>query len=295
MVRILSTSGRLSGIERRKSRLARRDRLDDGRAPSARRPRRPRPSARSTTRLDAQGAAARDDRRELGFGVGAETIDARPPPARRICCTFSMWRARLAMPRVTAAASSSAEIAARHAAVHFECAHGGDDHARHRGGARLAALDVEEFLGAQVGAEPGLGHDVIGELQRKPSSPSPSCSHARCWRTGRHGRRPGLSSSVCTRLGLQRVPQQRRHRAVAPSGLARGDRACRRASSPRRCWPSRSCRSSVRSRARQKIAITSEATVMSKPSSRGEPLATPPSAMTICAARDRSCRGSAAR
>ena len=34
-------------------------------------------------------------------------------------------------------------------------------------------------------------------------------------------------------------------------------------------------------RARQKIAITSEATVMSKPSSRGKPLATPPSEETI--------------
>ena len=44
--------------------------------------------------------------------------------------------------------------------------------------------------------------------------------------------------------------------------------------------PSRSFRSS-RSLARQKIAITSEATVMSKPASRGKPLATPPSEQTI--------------
>src|ERR687898_925752 len=43
--------------------------------------------------------------------------------------------------------------------------------------------------------------------------------------------------------------------------------------------PSRSFRSS-RSLARQKIAITSDATVMSKPSSRGNPLATPPSEET---------------
>src|ERR1700731_4484658 len=42
----------------------------------------------------------------------------------------------------------------------------------------------------------------------------------------------------------------------------------------------RSFRSS-RFLARQKIAITSEATVMSKPSSRGKPLATPPSEDTI--------------
>ena len=44
--------------------------------------------------------------------------------------------------------------------------------------------------------------------------------------------------------------------------------------------PRRFLRSS-RSLARQKIAITSEATVMSKPSSRGKPLATPPSEQTI--------------
>ena len=46
--------------------------------------------------------------------------------------------------------------------------------------------------------------------------------------------------------------------------------------SPTTILPSRA-RSSSRLRERQKIAITSEATVMSKPSSRGKPLATPPS------------------
>ena len=44
--------------------------------------------------------------------------------------------------------------------------------------------------------------------------------------------------------------------------------------------PSLSCRSS-RSRARQKIAMTSEATVMSNPSSRGAPLETPPRPLTM--------------
>ena len=44
--------------------------------------------------------------------------------------------------------------------------------------------------------------------------------------------------------------------------------------------PMRSLRSS-RSLARQKIAMISDATVMSKPSSRGKPLATPPSEQTI--------------
>ncbi len=45
-------------------------------------------------------------------------------------------------------------------------------------------------------------------------------------------------------------------------------------------WPSRRCRS-AKSLARQKIAMTSEATVMSKPASRGKPLATPPSEVTM--------------
>ena len=45
--------------------------------------------------------------------------------------------------------------------------------------------------------------------------------------------------------------------------------------------PRRRSRSS-RSAARHRIAITSEATVMSKPDSRGKPLATPPSEQTTC-------------
>jgi hypothetical protein len=32
---------------------------------------------------------------------------------------------------------------------------------------RLAALDVEELLGAQVRAEAGLGHDILAQLQRR--------------------------------------------------------------------------------------------------------------------------------
>ena len=32
--------------------------------------------------------------------------------------------------------------------------------------AGLAALDVEEFLGAEIGAEAGFGHDIVGELER---------------------------------------------------------------------------------------------------------------------------------
>ena len=41
-----------------------------------------------------------------------------------------------------------------------------DDHHRVGPQARLAALDVDELLRAEIGAEAGFGHDVVGELQR---------------------------------------------------------------------------------------------------------------------------------
>ena len=75
----------------------------------------------------------------------------------------------------------------RDAAMHLQRPHGRHDHGCVRLEPGFAAFDVEEFLGAEIGAKPGLGDDVIGELQRRSSSRSPSCSHARYWRTGRHG------------------------------------------------------------------------------------------------------------
>jgi len=48
--------------------------------------------------------------------------------------------------------------------MHLERPHGGDNDRRGRPEPRLAALDVEKFLGPEIGAEAGFGHDVIGEL-----------------------------------------------------------------------------------------------------------------------------------
>ena len=52
------------------------------------------------------------------------------------------------------------------AAMHLQGADGGDDDDAGRLEAGLAALDVEELLGAQVSAEAGFGDDIVGELQR---------------------------------------------------------------------------------------------------------------------------------
>jgi hypothetical protein len=54
-----------------------------------------------------------------------------------------------------------------HAAVVLHGAHRGDDHRGARAQAGLAALDVEELLGAEVRAETGLGHHVVDQLERR--------------------------------------------------------------------------------------------------------------------------------
>ena len=104
-----------------------------------------------------------------------------------------------------------AEVFPGDAAMHFQSPHGGDQHHGVRRQPRLAALDIEEFLRAQIGAEAGLGHDVVGQFQ--------------CRRRRRHriaamgdvGERPAVDESrvVLQRLDdirHQRVFQQHRHR-----------------------------------------------------------------------------------
>ena len=59
-----------------------------------------------------------------------------------------------------------AELVQRNPTVHLQRPHRRYDD----GGAGLqtglAALDVEEFLGPQVGSEARLGHDIVGQLER---------------------------------------------------------------------------------------------------------------------------------
>jgi hypothetical protein len=48
--------------------------------------------------------------------------------------------------------------------VHLQRTDGGDDDDAVGREPGLAAFDVDEFLGAEVGAEAGFGDDLIGEL-----------------------------------------------------------------------------------------------------------------------------------
>ena len=58
-----------------------------------------------------------------------------------------------------------AQVCLGHAAVALEGAHGGHQHAGAGCDAGIAALDVQELLGAQVGTETGLGDGVVGQRQ----------------------------------------------------------------------------------------------------------------------------------
>ena len=49
--------------------------------------------------------------------------------------------------------------------MHLEGAHGGDDHHRRGLQAGLPALDVDELLRAEIGAEAGLRDHVVAELE----------------------------------------------------------------------------------------------------------------------------------
>ena len=106
--------------------------------------------------------------------------------------------------------------------MHLQCAQGRDQHHRVGGDAGLATLDVEELLGSEVGPEPGLGDDVVGELER-----GPGCDD-RVAPVGDVRERPAVDDGgvVLQRLHQVRsesVLEQHRHRAVGLQ-IARGDR-----------------------------------------------------------------------
>ena len=87
----------------------------------------------------------------------------------------------------------------------FQRANRGDDHHRIRPQARLAALDVDELLGAQVSPESGFGHHVVGELQAGLRGDD------RIAAVRDIGKRPSVKDG---RVVLQRLNQVRRQRVL---------------------------------------------------------------------------------
>ena len=58
------------------------------------------------------------------------------------------------------------ELILGHAAMHFQRSRGRHQHHRVGTQARFAALDIEKFLGAEIGSKTGFGDDVVGQLER---------------------------------------------------------------------------------------------------------------------------------
>ena len=99
------------------------------------------------------------------------------------------------------------------AGVRLERPHRGDDDGRVRREARGPALDVEEPLGAHVGAEPGLGDQVVAGVD------ADQVGHHRRVAVRDVAERPGVHED---RRVLQRLQQVRRHRVAHDHGHRAG-------------------------------------------------------------------------
>ena len=108
------------------------------------------------------------------------------------------------------------------AAVVLQRAHRRDDDRRARLQAGLAALDVDELLGAEVRAETGLGHDVVGELQRalRRDHGVAAVRDVRERTAVQEGR---IVLERLHEVGLEGVLEEHRHRTVGLE-IARADR-----------------------------------------------------------------------
>ena len=115
--------------------------------------------------FDAERGAKPPEQRDLGLGVAREAVD-RDHHRHAVFLHVLDMALEIGETLLQAPQILLLEIVLGHAAMHLERADGGDDH--HASGLepRLAAFDVEEFLGAEIGAEAGLGHHIVGELER---------------------------------------------------------------------------------------------------------------------------------
>jgi hypothetical protein len=154
------------------------------------------------------------------------------------------------------------------AAVILERADGRDEHHGRGTQPRLAALDVDELLRPEVGAEARLGHDVVRELERGGGGEH-RIAAVRDVRERTAVNEGGIVLESLHQIRLQRLLEQHRHRTLRIE-VASADRAqVAPVSDDDVAEPLLQV---ARLRARQKIAITSEATTMSNPSWRGKPL-----------------------
>src|SRR5262249_42893817 len=116
-------------------------------------------------RLDAELLARALHQRDLRIGIGAEAIDGNDGYDAEFLHVLDMAR------EIGDAGAERLEVLALEVllldpAVHLERADGRDEDRAVRRKAGFAALDVEELLATEIGAESRFGHDIIAELER---------------------------------------------------------------------------------------------------------------------------------
>ena len=115
--------------------------------------------------VHATGTHGVANQRQFGIGVGVETVDGhhgRQPEGTGDVVDVALQIDEALLQRVEV---FGGQFLHGHATVVLERAHGGHDDTGIRPQVGLAALDVEELLGAQIGPESGLGDDIIGQFQ----------------------------------------------------------------------------------------------------------------------------------
>ena len=184
--------------------------------PPARAPRRPRRPPRSASRRPPRAPAR-------STAATRAATSASVSSARWLIATTAgspnVSRTVVEVPdEVDDAALERGDVLARQvgdldAAVVLHRAHRRDDHGGRGAQPRRPAEDVDELLGAEVGAESRLGHDVVGEVQRgiRGEARVAAVRDVR-ERTAVHERRGVLEG--LHEVGGERVAQHRGHRAV---------------------------------------------------------------------------------
>ena len=107
----------------------------------------------------------------------------------------------------------NAEVLLGDTAVHLECLDCGNEYDSVGPQIRLTTFDIEKFLGAEIGTKACLGDDVVGKFEcglRCHYGVTPMRNVRE--RTTVHERRVVFDG--LNKIGLQRIPQQCRHRAV---------------------------------------------------------------------------------
>ena len=104
---------------------------------------------------------------EFGVGVGNEAVDGDDHGQAEDGFEVGDVFEQVGQAALQGFEVFRAQLFFGHAAVVFECAHGGDDHGGIGFEAGKAAFDVAEFFRTQIGAEAGFGNGVVGQMQGK--------------------------------------------------------------------------------------------------------------------------------